>query len=283
MACSCETQYSVALEVLDYLYGRRESGETELRKNTNHSSGYTRSLDLALDLLTRTDVIVVNRTKPKYCLRMTDKGRKLYPVLKEILEEYPYLKPGTSPYRESKISNMCRILSNLYVYGTFSPRHNPRAMSDTIDTLIERCLVLGPINKNYSISKIGLELLSKIAFCCSINVAFGFGVSKETANMAVLQLADASEPHAVDYVPPKTVNDIGVIEDFDDSELEITRTIPKAVEYIHSIDPQHPVTITALRQLIKDGLIPTKVIGKRVYVCVQDVMTYYIPSKGWEQ
>lgn len=65
----------------------------------------------------------------------------------------------------------------------------------------------------------------------------------------------------------------------DEPDMEITRTIPKAVEYIHSIDPGHPVTKSALRKLVNDGVIPSKSIGNRIFVCVQDVMAYYMPSK----
>ena len=61
----------------------------------------------------------------------------------------------------------------------------------------------------------------------------------------------------------------------DMNENPITRTIPKAVEYIRSIDHGTPVNKSNLRAAVRNGYIPTRIVGKRIFVDVDDVLEFF--------
>ena len=59
-----------------------------------------------------------------------------------------------------------------------------------------------------------------------------------------------------------------------DTNKEVFRTIPKAVEYLHNEDPDSPVSSYLLRKAISDKKIPAYTLGKRKIVRVQDIEDY---------
>ena len=52
-------------------------------------------------------------------------------------------------------------------------------------------------------------------------------------------------------------------------------TIPKTVQHLHESNPYCGVTVSTLRRLVKDGLIPSRRIGNRFFVDENEVTRYY--------
>ena len=53
------------------------------------------------------------------------------------------------------------------------------------------------------------------------------------------------------------------------------RTINGAADFIRAIDPDTAVTTWAIRQAVKSGSIESKRSGTRIYVAVEDVLSYF--------
>lgn len=61
------------------------------------------------------------------------------------------------------------------------------------------------------------------------------------------------------------------------------RTISKAFEEIKTCDPRTSITLGFLRDIVREGQIPSKKIGNRYMLCLSDVEAFLIDSDDYDK
>ena len=247
----------------------------ELARDLNCS--ISNALRYSLSFLHDENVIILGKAdekKQRSIISLTDKGHRLYPLVRAISDGYPYMLPGFV-HSEDQIGDVVKCLVSLHFSGRvpIEFRYAFQIRTMLLDWGLVQVMEDGAIRTTDK----GKRLLSLLAQCYEVDDKFGFGLSKTQAGYLVPLSSNCSDSSG--EIDGSDGGESSPIElekiNRGATELRIIRTLPKAVDYIHSMDPQHPIAYKTLLDEVKKGKIPSKRIGTRYTVCVQDVLDYY--------
>lgn len=165
----------------------------ELARDLNCTAGST-VFRYSLSFLHDENVIIfvkADEKKQRSIISLTDKGHRLYPLVRTISYEYPYMLPGFI-LSEDQIGDVIKCLVSLHFSGRV-PFELCYAFQIIRIMLLDMGLVQVMEDGAIRTTDKGKRLLSLLAQCYEVGDKFGFGLSKTQARFLVPLSSNCSD------------------------------------------------------------------------------------------